>query len=257
MDDLWSWNPSPLTDGWPLVDAKHAFAALLCYMVGIPMLMAWVTYRGKGYNIKPYTVFHNITMFALSLYMCINVLYQAVKARYSLFGNAVDHSPSGLGMASVIWLFFISKAMEFGDTAIMALRHRFRQITFLHVYHHASIFSIWWIIAKYHPGGESYFTCALNSAVHVVMYGYYLWSSVSTPAKPITWRKPEFYRPYITRIQLSQFVIMLGQATYDCLVPSEYPKQMAMLLFAYMLTMLFLFANFYVKSYQKKREKQQ
>jgi len=30
----------------------------------------------------------------------------------------------------------------------------FRQISFLHVYHHASIFFVWWIIVYYAPGGE-------------------------------------------------------------------------------------------------------
>lgn len=45
------------------------------------------------------------------------------------------------------------QVFEFMDTIIMCLRCRFRQITFLHVYHHASIFAIWWAIVKYYPGG--------------------------------------------------------------------------------------------------------
>lgn len=49
-----------------------------------------------------------------------------------------------------------------------------RQVTLLHVYHHASISFIWWMITNTAPGGDAYFSAALNSFVHVVMYLYYL-----------------------------------------------------------------------------------
>lgn len=73
---------------------------------------------------------------------------------------------------------------------------------------------------------------------------------------------------------MTQFTVMLFQAAYDCVVPSPYPKRMAMLLFVCkffplpcrllkiaeqvvsdMLTMLSLFANFYSKSYSKSGKK--
>ena len=44
----------------------------------------------------------------------------------------------------------------------------------LHVYHHASISFIWWMITHTAPGGDAYFSAALNSFVHVLMYTYYL-----------------------------------------------------------------------------------
>jgi elongation of very long chain fatty acids protein 4 len=48
------------------------------------------------------------------------------------------------------------------------------QVTVLHVYHHASISFIWWMITHTAPGGDAYFSAALNSLVHVLMYTYYL-----------------------------------------------------------------------------------
>jgi hypothetical protein len=58
-------------------------------------------------------------------------------------------------MARIVWIFYFSKIFEFMDTFIMALRYRFRQITFLHVYHHSSIFFTWWFVVRNAPGGES------------------------------------------------------------------------------------------------------
>jgi hypothetical protein len=75
-------------------------------------------------------------------------------------------------MAKYIWLFYFSKADEFFDTVIMVLRKNNHQITFLHVYHHCSIFVIWWLVTYIAPNGESYFSAALNSGMrYVFKYG--------------------------------------------------------------------------------------
>jgi elongation of very long chain fatty acids protein 4 len=74
-------------------------------------------------------------------------------------------------MAHVVWVFTVSKIYEFLDTVsrflvasvsvtrcptqfIMILRKKDDQVTFLHVYHHATIYAIWWMNCKYLPGGE-------------------------------------------------------------------------------------------------------
>lgn len=187
-------------------------------------------------------------------------------------------------------MFYASKVPEFLDTILMCLKRNFRQITFLHVYHHSSIFIIWWFIMSYVPGGSSYFSAALNSFVHVVMYGYYLWASLAPklPIDPTTLKplidpktekpvldsktgepvmdpksgksvkprfyQPQFYRQYITTFQLIQFCLNFFQATY--MIFWNPPKDFAMfnvwILFFYMITMLMLFGNFYIKSYGKK-----
>ena len=57
------------------------------------------------------------------------------------------------------------------------------QVSFLHVYHHASISLIWWMITYSAPGGDAYFSAALNSFVHVLMYCYYF-TAVTLSASP-------------------------------------------------------------------------
>lgn len=66
-------------------------------------------------------------------------------------------------MAHYIWVFYVSKIYEFLDTFIMLLKNNLKQVSFLHVYHHATISFMWWMIAHRAPGGDAYFSAALNS----------------------------------------------------------------------------------------------
>jgi hypothetical protein len=85
------------------------------------------------------------------------------------------------------------------------------------------------------------------------MYGYYLSTTLSFPIR--------FLKRYITQFQMTQFVMMMIQATYDIihfkvLHPEEkntYPFSLTALLWVYMVSMLALFANFYKAD--RKREK--
>ena len=56
-----------------------------------------------------------------------------------------------------------------------------------HVYHHSTVvFPCWWAAVNFAPGGDVYFTCALNSFVHVLMWVHLGASAVL--ALPVTLR---------------------------------------------------------------------
>ena len=231
---------------------EHMLAVCVGYLVLIPVLALIMRRRSKPLSVRGFATLHNVNLTLLSLYMLVEILRQAYIHHYSLFGNGVDHSPAGYGMARILYIFYLSKTLEFLDTVIMCLKKNFHQVTFLHMYHHASIFVIWWVIVYFAPGGEAYFSAALNSAVHVVMYGYYLWSTYAgrvPEGKRPSWTHPAFYKRYITMMQMTQFAVMMLQASYDLLFPSAYPRFCVWILFGYMWTMLALFGNFFVQSY--------
>ena len=52
-----------------------------------------------------------------------------------------------------MWWYFFSKAVELMDTVLMVLRKKSTQITFLHVFHHATMLNIWWWVMTFIPGG--------------------------------------------------------------------------------------------------------
>ena len=60
-------------------------------------------------------------------------------------------------MAKIGWLYYFSKYIELTETAVFALRKKYNQISFLHVYHHASMIIIWWLGIKFTAGGQGNF----------------------------------------------------------------------------------------------------
>lgn len=57
-------------------------------------------------------------------------------------------------VAGALWWYFISKGIEYLDTVFFILRKKFSQVTFLHVYHHCTMFTLWWIGIKWVAGGQ-------------------------------------------------------------------------------------------------------
>lgn len=57
-------------------------------------------------------------------------------------------------LAGALWWYFISKGIEYLDTVFFIMRKKFSQVTFLHVYHHCTMFTLWWIGIKWVAGGQ-------------------------------------------------------------------------------------------------------
>jgi elongation of very long chain fatty acids protein 4 len=240
-------EPHPSTRGFPLTDLNTSLLLIVGYVVmlvvGIPVMKS----VEKPFQLKGFKLFHNLFLFALSAYMCGETIRQAILGNYSLFGNDIENGdePHAKGMARIVYIFYISKYYEFVDTLIMVLCKKFNQVSVLHVYHHLSIALVWHFIARYAPGGDAYFSVILNSFVHTVMYGYYLASSQGITVVKVI-------KPYITTLQMTQFVCMLIQSIYDTIYPCKYPVALVKLLGWYMISLLILFGNFFVQSYLKK-----
>ncbi|KAJ7561754.1 hypothetical protein O6H91_03G040100 [Diphasiastrum complanatum] len=151
-------------------------------------------------------------------------------------------------MAHFIYIFYMSKYLEFMDTIIMLLKRKVRQVTVLHVYHHCSIVLIWWLISHHAPGGDAYFSAAVNSGVHVVMYFYYMLSAILRDDAASRY-KYLFWGKYLTRFQMLQFGVNMAQAYYDLKVDAPYPQFLTKILYYYMISLLVLFSNFYRQKY--------
>mmetsp|Transcript_7560 Transcript_7560/g.22938 ORF Transcript_7560/g.22938 Transcript_7560/m.22938 type:complete len:211 (+) Transcript_7560:89-721(+) len=178
-NDLWvSWlgGQSLLSRGFPLMDpvVVPVVCGLYLAFVGIgPMAV-----KGRPLSMKPAMRVYNVFMVVLSAYMGTMSLYQAYQAGYKQ-AFCVPYAGGKLGadMARLTWIFTFSKIIEFLDTVFMILEGRMRQVSFLHVYHHVTIFTYWFAITWMGPGSDAYFSLAINSYIHVIMYFYYFIAS--------------------------------------------------------------------------------
>ena len=87
---------------------------------------------------------------------------------YKLVCNAYD--PKNPPMANVLWLFYASKVLDFVDTFFIVIGKKWKQLSFLHVYHHTTIFLFYWLNLHVNYDGDIYLTIVLNGAIHTIMY---------------------------------------------------------------------------------------
>jgi len=243
----------PRTKDWLLVwgDYSYVLACTISYLLFLwigPKIMK----NRAPIEMRWLLVVYNMGLMALSLYMMIEIILSTYAANYGITCQVYDvkttpNKPGELRVAKVMWWYFFSKLIELMDTVLMVLRKRNRQITFLHVFHHASMLNIWWWVMMYIPGGLSYFGALLNCFIHVVMYTYY-GLSVLPEMQPYLW-----WKKYLTKMQLAQFVITFTHSTYSIVNGCNFPQWGKFLLVGYMVCMLVLFGNFYVQTYRRNR----
>lgn len=181
-----------------------------------------------------------------------------------------DFTYYGSVVVKVSYTFYISRVIDMLDTVFFVLRKKNSQVTFLHVYHHASVALGSYVVLKIQSGGGS--TTALgeitmnvapfpplfnspglaalfNSLVHVIMYGYYFLTSYKPEIKTSLW-----WKRYITQVQLLQFAILTYYTTRAIFFTEcQHSKTFAWYLLTQSLTMLVLFSKFYYKAYIKKK----
>ncbi|KAL7292506.1 elongation of very long chain fatty acids protein 7-like [Trichogramma pretiosum] len=193
---------------------------------------------------------YDVIQIILSSYLFYKALVLGWMNDYSFTCEPVDYSfsPKAIEIARTVHLYFIVKIIDLLDTVFFVLRKKDKQISFLHVYHHAGMVMGSWGGVKYLAGGHATFLGLVNSFVHIIMYTHYLIMSLKI-AKP-WWKK------YITQLQLFQFILLLIHFsqllwTKDC----GFPRWPAAVFIPQNLFMIVLFGDFYYQTYVKKKPK--
>ncbi|XP_064187266.1 elongation of very long chain fatty acids protein 2 isoform X3 [Anguilla rostrata] len=162
--------------------------------------------------------------------------------------NLDSAGDADIRIAKVLWWYYFSKLIEFLDTIFFVLRKKNNQISFLHVYHHASMFNIWWCVLNWIPCGQSFFGPTLNSFIHVLMYSYYGLSTIPSMHRYLWWKR------YLTQAQLIQFVLTITHTLSAAVKPCGFPIGCLLFQSSYMTTLVILFVNFYVQTYRKRQK---
>lgn len=235
----------------PLLTPTTAVFCLVFYFATLIVLFLAGRVLPK-LRVTLFSTLHNLFLTTLSFYMWAAILVTAIASKYPLWNVPMrSDDPNSWRMAKLVWIFYISKLPEFVDTFIMMLKQNYKQVSFLHVYHHCSIFTIWFFVTLIAPGGDAYFSAMLNSGIHVIMYGYYFLTAIF-PEETAVRRFLNKFKFVITKGQMTQFGLNVLQSGYLLFILSDsarhYPKSITQLLFYYMFTLLALFGNFLIRN---------
>jgi len=194
---------------------------------------------------------YNFVQIFLCSYMTLEALILAQRNGYHVFpftpAMCNPFSFASPAISRLIWVYYMSKILDWADTAFIVFGNKPRQFTFLHWYHHASVFFMNWLNVNFCYDSEIYLSVALNAGIHVVMYSYYL-ISMHLPKEggySVWWKK------HLTKLQMTQFVVLNAHGIlilYNGCTQIT-PRGSAIYL-AYIISLFVLFMNFYCRSYK-------
>ncbi|KAM3961927.1 very long chain fatty acid elongase 7 [Aphomia sociella] len=241
----------PRTKSWFLIAKPYQGLLLLglYLMVVLKWGPKWMKHR-QPFNIDRILIFYNAFQVIACAYLFYKSIILAWGWDYKWLCEPVDYSNNekSINIAITTYYYFWLKVIDLLDTVFFVLRKKFSQVSFLHVYHHTGMVMLIWGAVTYFPGGHGTLVGAINSFVHVVMYGYYLLTVAKPSLKGSIW-----WKKYITQLQILQFFWCVVHMSVIVFMPDcAYPRWTAAVFLPQNLFMLILFVDFYIKEYIKK-----
>lgn len=227
----------------PGADLQTMVWGNVMYLTVCGVLYLTMLNRKEGLNLKPVIVCYNIICVVLAGYVVVGIILFKLDTPGTFACNPLLTNAKGQDMAFIFWVFYAQKYWEFCDTWFYILRKSFRQVTFLHLFHHSSITLVVGSIISFDFNGDMYLPILLNAIVHVLMYSHYLLTACGIKS---------WWRPYLTSLQITQFIAISSQSYLayakggpGCGAP-DFAK---LILICYMGSMIILFLNFFVRRY--------
>lgn len=219
---------------WPFMGGSA-----IAYLLSLAVLKQLMQGKEK-YKLEAFSKVYNLSQIILCGYMTWGFFTYG----FSLENPFGLNSPFTKEIEWFMFVHYVSKFLDFVDSWIMILKQNFRQLTFLHVYHHSSILLVWGFLLQLgQASGTAYFGAFLNSLVHLLMYSHYLYTSFGF-VNPL--------KKWVTYIQLIQFFLCICHAVLTIFYETVLMKELAYLQFGYHLTMIYLFSQFFKETYLKK-----
>ncbi len=217
--------------------SSYTVAIVFCYL-----LMVFFARRlrrlFKPLDLRKLLILHNTICVALSAASAITLTIGLWDV-----GTVVKITDTNVLLRRGLWIYWISKYYELLDTVFMLLRHRLRQMSFLHVFHHASMAFLSDYGYNYAPWPPIAFGLAINAGIHIIMYSYYSLTAYF-PLESFSWKK------HVTQMQLVQFVTGVIICTYGFLYEGY-----CFYSIVYPVVLLILFSNYYYNAFFNRSSK--
>jgi elongation of very long chain fatty acids protein 4 len=237
------------TAEWPLMQSIVPTLIISAGYIAFVVIGNHVMKRFQPLPTKTAMIVYNAFVLLLNLWLFIGLVTEHRKLDYGFICNRVDYGVRGERMAWLIYVYYLSKALDFTDTVFMVVRKKADQASLLHVYHHVMMFPIWWTCVRWCAGGDGIFGPILNTFIHFIMYTYYLATcfGIRIPGKHL-----------LTQLQMFQLFSILVYSIFVIAMDCEYPHWTQYAQVVFLVTLLYLFYDFYRKSYlQKRKDKKQ
>ncbi|KYQ90138.1 steroid isomerase [Tieghemostelium lacteum] len=243
--DNWRWEVGKT----PLSEDIYPYSTSVTYLLVIFLLVKFMKNR-KPMQLKGFSIVHNLNLILLSGSMLIGVLEAAYRQSQSqgTFSLFCEQSPNAVQGRIGFWIyiFYLSKYVELIDTVILALKKR--SIIFLHVFHHMIMVPLTHLWLKEQWLSGSWWCTFVNSFIHVIMYYYYLQTTLGNQC---------WFKKYITTSQIVQFLTGTVVVTYWLIIRKSYNCQGGLIpgVVSNLINTSFilLFSKFYIDSYLKGR----
>jgi len=254
-DKLWRKFEDPRVDHFPLISSHHVplvigiIAAYFYFVLSFgPKFMK----DRKPFKLDSFIIAFNVFQ------VLANGINVTVALRHFLKQDPNwlcilppygDTSYSAKVVTQCCYYYFLLKITDLFDTVFFILRKKEQQATFLHIYHHFGMIVMTYVEVKFLSGGGHAIILGLvNSYVHLIMYGYYLATSLKIDVA-------NYWKKIITQIQMIQFAVIIVHNVIPLFVPCNFFKVGNFFLIAQNSFMLFLFSDFYYKTYVKAENK--
>ena len=218
-------------------------AITLTYLMAVTLFGPFIMRKRKPMENLIWPIrFYNGFMVAFNAYLYIN---WSAKLAWGLdcwgCGKSMQRLDQG---ALVLWeLTLLSRYFDFFDSLFFVCRKKLDHLSVLHVTHHTLVPIIVWFAGKFEPTPMVVFAGYINLPIHVIMYSYYGFSTFPKLKKYLWWKK------YLTTIQIAQFCLDLVHSLQTIYFPFCKYHTLTYIQTAFSLTFLYLFCQFYLRSY--------
>ncbi|GBN38037.1 Elongation of very long chain fatty acids protein 4 [Araneus ventricosus] len=226
-----------------------------CILVGYVLFVTWIgpswMKNRKPFELKIPMIVYNFFMSAFNLIL-VHQLYATVTENWDMRcsnRSIIEYQQRVHSRRHVAWNLIFEKYLSLLDTVFFVLRKKQNQISFLHVFHHASMcLLVIWCATTPDPAFFIIINMLLNTFVHIIMYFYYGLSAFGKSIQKYLW-----WKRHLTLLQIIQFLLMISYMTISFGKGCEEVKTLEAVSSAFTFSILVLFINFYQKSFKKSK----
>ena len=156
----------------------------------------------KPKEVHRFKFFYNAFQMIVCSYMAAEAAFCVGESGY-VFMACNNHIPVTPRIAHLYWIFYLSKFLDFFDTALIVLGKKWAQLSFLHLLHHSGSLVMTALMLKVPNNVELISTVGVNTFVHFLTYTYFFVASHLDHGGAVWWKK------YVLNIELLQFLLLL------------------------------------------------